>query len=86
MAKTWSGDDGRGGRWRRWTTTAVDDDNGDGGQRQWQWRTTTMATVVDTAVDDNGTQDWAVDYEGGGGERAANNNGIRARQAESMKN
>jgi hypothetical protein len=28
-------------------------------------------------VDDDGTQDQAADYEGDGGERAANNNGIR---------
>jgi hypothetical protein len=70
---------------------AAVDDNG-GGQRQWQWRTTTMATAggrqqqqTMTAADDNGTQDWAADYKGEGGERAVNNNGIRAGQAESMK-
>ncbi len=37
-----------------------------------------------TAADDNGTQDWAADYEGEEGEWAANNNGIRARQAKSV--
>ncbi len=36
-------------------------------------------------MDINGTQDWVADYEGEGGEQAANNNGIRARRAESMK-
>jgi hypothetical protein len=39
-----------------------------------------------TATDDNGMQDRAADYKGEGGERAANNKGIRARWAESMKN
>jgi hypothetical protein len=29
------------------------------------------------AADNDGMQDWAADYEGEGGERAANNNGIR---------
>jgi hypothetical protein len=38
-----------------------------------------------TVADDNGTQDWAADYEREGGERAVNNDGIRARRAESMK-
>jgi hypothetical protein len=38
-----------------------------------------------TAADNDGTQDWAADYKGEGGERAANNNGLRACQAESMK-
>ncbi len=38
-----------------------------------------------TAEDDNGMHDWAADYKGEGGERAANNNGIRAHQAESVK-
>jgi hypothetical protein len=38
-----------------------------------------------TAANNNGTQYQAVDYEGEGRERAANNNGIRARQAESVK-
>ncbi len=56
--------------------TAVDD-NGDGGGQQRRWRTT-------TAADDDGRRDRAADYEGEGGERAANNNGIRARQAESV--
>jgi hypothetical protein len=33
MAETWSGDDScGGGRWRRWTTMAADDNNGDGGR------------------------------------------------------
>jgi hypothetical protein len=32
-----------------------------------------------TAADDNGTRDRAADYEGEGGEWAANNNRIRAR-------
>ncbi len=45
----------------------------------------TTATADDIAVDDDGTQDRAVDYKGEGGERMANNNGIRARQAESVK-
>jgi hypothetical protein len=54
----------------------ADDDNGDGGRRQQQ---------TTTAVDNNGRQDRAADYKGEGGERAANNNGIRARQAESVK-
>ncbi len=50
---------------------AVDVD-GDGGQRQ--QRTT-------KAADDDGTRDQAADYEGEGGELAANNNCIRpARQ------
>jgi hypothetical protein len=56
----------------------TDDDNGDGGQRQWRRQTTTVA-------DDNGMQDQAADYEGEGGEWAANNNGIRAHRAESVK-
>ena len=30
-----------------------------------------------TAADDNGTQDWAADYDGEGRERAANNDGIK---------
>ncbi len=66
-------EDGGGGRRRQRTTTAVkaDSNNGDGGRRQRQRRTT-------TAADDDGTQDQVVDYEGEGGERAANNNGIRA--------
>ena len=38
-----------------------------------------------TAMDNNGRQDWVADYEGEGGERGANKNGIRARQAESVK-
>jgi hypothetical protein len=38
-----------------------------------------------TAVEDNSTQDWAADYKGEGGERAANKNGIRAHWAESVK-
>ncbi len=60
------------------TTVKADKDNGDGGQRQRRWRTT-------TAANDDGMQDWAADYEGEGGERAANNNGIRARRERSMK-
>jgi hypothetical protein len=72
-------DGGGGQRWRRITTMVMaDNDNGNGGQQQWQWQTT-------TAADDNGTQDRAADYEGEGEERAANNNGIRACQAESVK-
>ncbi len=47
----------------------VDEDIGDGGQQQQQ--TTTVA-------DNDGMQDQAADYKGEGGERAANNNGIRA--------
>ncbi len=51
---------------------AAMDDNGDCGQRQRR-----MTKVAD----DDSTQDQAADYEGEGGERAANNNGIRpARQ------
>ncbi len=49
-------------------TTVVDNNNGDGGQQQ---RRTTKA------ADDNGTQDRAAEYKGEGGERAANNSGIR---------
>ena len=53
------------------TMAAVDND-GDGGRRQRQ-----MTKVAD----DDGTQDQVADYEGEGGEQAANNNGIRpARQ------
>ncbi len=67
--ETWSGNDNCGGRsWRRWTSTAADDNDGNGGQQQW-WMT--------KAADDNVTQDQAADYKGEGGERAANNNGIR---------
>jgi hypothetical protein len=71
-------EDGGGGQgWRRMTTTAKADNNkGDGRQHQQQ----TM-----TATDDNGTQYRAADYKGEGGERATNNNGIRARRAESVK-
>ncbi len=46
----------------------VVDGDGDGGRRQ-RWTT--------KAADDYGMQDRAADYEGEGGERAANNNGIR---------
>jgi hypothetical protein len=56
----------------------VSNDHGNGGRQQWQWRRT-------TAADDDGTQDRAADYKGEGGEQAANNNGIRARRAESVK-
>jgi hypothetical protein len=60
------------------TTVTADNENGNGRQQQWQpWMT--------TAEDDNGMHDWAADYKGEGGERAANNNGIRAHQAESVK-
>jgi hypothetical protein len=38
-----------------------------------------------TGADDKGTRDRAADYKGEGGERAANNNGIRAHRAESVK-
>jgi hypothetical protein len=38
-----------------------------------------------TAAEDAGMQDWAADYKGEGGEQEANNNGIRARRAESVK-
>ncbi len=71
-------EDGDGGRrQRRTTTTAMaDNDNNNGGQRQQQ----TM-----TAAGNNSTCDWAADYEGEGGERAANNNSIRACRAESLK-
>ncbi len=47
---------------------AVDDN--DSGRRQRRWRMT-------TAAEDNGTQVRAVNYEGEGGERVANNYGIR---------
>jgi hypothetical protein len=47
---------------------AADDDNGDGGRRQRR---------MTKAADDNGRGDWAADYKGEGGERAANNNGNR---------
>jgi hypothetical protein len=70
--------DGSGGqRQLRMTTTATaDNNNGNGGQKQQRM----------TAVADNdGMQDRAADYKGEGGERAANNNGIRARWAESVK-
>jgi hypothetical protein len=39
----------------------------------------------DTAVDDDGMQDRVAYYKGEGGERAANNNSIRAPRAESVK-
>jgi hypothetical protein len=61
---------------RRMTTAMADNNIGNGGQRQQQ----TM-----TAADNDGTQDRAVDYEGEGGEQAANNNGIRACRTESVK-
>jgi hypothetical protein len=66
-------EDGSGGQRRRQTTTTVeaDADNGNGERQQQRgW--------MMTAVDDGGTQDWAADYEGGGREQVANNNGIRA--------
>ncbi len=47
---------------------AVVDDDGDGGRQQ--PRTT-------KAADDDGTHNQGADYEGEGGERAVNNNGIR---------
>ncbi len=82
--ETRSGDDGcRGGRWRRWMTTVADNDNGNGGRRQWRWRTTTAAN--DDSGNDDGMQDRVADYEGEGGQQAANKNGIRARWAESVK-
>jgi hypothetical protein len=69
MAETWSGNDScGGGSWRRWTLTAVDNDDGNGGQQQ--WRTT-------KGVDNDGTRDRAAGSKGEGGEWAANNNGIR---------
>jgi hypothetical protein len=58
------------------TTAMADDDNGDGGRQQQQ---TTTAAV------DNGTRDQVADYKGEGGEWGANNNGIRAHRAESVK-
>jgi hypothetical protein len=60
----------------RWTMTAADDNNCNGGQQQQQ---------TTTAADNKGMQDRAADYKGEGGERVANNNGIRARRAESVK-
>jgi hypothetical protein len=69
MAETRSGNDScSGGSWRRWTSTAADNNIGKGGQRQRR---------MTKAADNDGTQDRAADYEGEGGERAANNNGIR---------
>ncbi len=63
-----SGDDGCvGGKWRRRVTMAAVGDDGDGGRRQ---RRTTKA------ADDDGTRDRVADYEGEGGGRTANNNGI----------
>jgi hypothetical protein len=38
-----------------------------------------------TVGDDDGMQDQVMVYEGKGGERAANSNGIRAPRAERMK-
>ncbi len=68
-AETWSGDDGCGGkRWRQWTKTAADDDDGNGRRRQWR---------TPKAADDNSKRDRVADYKGEGGERAANNSGIR---------
>ncbi len=55
---------------------AADNDNGNGGRQQQQ---------MTTAAENDGTQDWAADYEGEGGEQAANNNGSRAHRAESVK-
>jgi hypothetical protein len=73
-AKVEDGGDGR--RQRRTTTTATaDNDNGYGGLQQQQMM---------TAADNDGTRDQGADYKGEGGERVANNNGIRALQAESM--
>ncbi len=45
------------------------DDNSDGGGRR-RWT---------TAADDNGTQDWAADYNGEGWEWAENNDSIKHR-------
>jgi hypothetical protein len=61
-------DGGGGWQQRRMTTTAMADDN-NGNDRQQQQQTT-------TAADNDSMQDWAVDYEGKGVERAANNNGM----------
>ncbi len=71
-------EDGGGGRRQQWMTTMAmgDDDNGNGGQQQQR---------MTTAGDDNGMRDRAADYKGEGGKQAANNNGIRARRAESVK-
>ncbi len=83
-AETRSGNDGcRGARWWRWMTTVVDDDNGDGGDNNSDGGRRQQQTT--TAANDDGTQDWAADYKGEGEERAANNNGIRAHRAESVK-
>jgi hypothetical protein len=83
-AETRSGDDGcRGGRWRPWTMTVADDNNSDGRRQQRQRRTTTA--VNDDSGGGQRHARWAADYKGEGGERGANNNGIRARQAESVK-
>jgi hypothetical protein len=70
-------DGGGGRRWWQTTTMATADNNNGNGRRQQQQTT--------TAADNDGTQDWAADYEGEGGEQAANNNGIGACRAESMK-
>jgi hypothetical protein len=74
-------EDGSGGRrrWQMMTTVKADNNNSDGGRGQRRRRTMTAANA-------NGTQDRAADYEGEGGEWAANNNGIRARREKSVKN
>ncbi len=71
-------EDGGGGQRRQRTTATAMADNDNGNSRQQQQQTMTEA-------DDDGTQDWAADYKGEGGERVANNNRIRAPQAERMK-
>jgi YD repeat-containing protein len=49
---------------------AAEDSSRGGQQRQW-WQS--------MAVENNSTQDWAVDYDGEGREQVANNGGIRHR-------
>ncbi len=56
-AETRSGYDGcGGGRWWRWTTTAANDDNGEGRQQQRRWQTTTTATADNDNGDGGGRQ------------------------------
>ncbi len=52
--------------WPQWKTVAANNNSNGGGQQRRM-----------TAADDNGTQDWVADYDGGGWEWAVNNNGIK---------
>jgi hypothetical protein len=49
----------------------VDNDDGDVGRQQQR---------MTKAADDDSTQDQSADYEGEGGERTVNNNGIRHKE------